>query len=162
MRNAKQQLIGWALIGFIAALSLCAAGLIVLKVLPPREQSRVMLRLPAPLRVAVNNLLFPHPDIVPTPNEPVKNASLLLTPQATRTLPPQPTATLIAPSPTPAIDPTAAPMLEPSPIPIVSSQDPIVIPTVHAPGATQPTAGHEDGPELQKCPTRDEVSAAWP
>src|SRR5512134_3001259 len=100
MRNARQQLIGWALIGFVVVLAGSAAGLIVLKVLPPREQSRVMLHLPALMRQAVGNLLFPHPDIVPTPVEPVKNVSLLLTPVATRTLPPQPTATPIAPSPT--------------------------------------------------------------
>ncbi len=83
MRNAKQQLVGWALIGFVAVLALCAGGLIVLKVLPPRDQSRIMLHLPAPVRLAVNNLLFPHPDSVPTPSGPVKNISLLLTPLAT-------------------------------------------------------------------------------
>src|SRR5512136_588213 len=121
MRNAKKQLIGWALIGVVVALALCASGLIVLKVLPPREQSRIMLRLPAPLRVAVSNLLFPHPDIVPTPSEPVKNVALLLTPVATRTLPPQPTVTPIAPSPTPPIDPSADPTIEPTPIPAVAS-----------------------------------------
>src|SRR5512134_2839868 len=106
MRNAKQQLIGWALIGFVAVLAVSAAGLIVLKVLPPREQSRVMQRLPAPVRQAVSNLLFPHPAIVPTPSEPVKNVSLLLTPLATRTatLPPQSTATPIVP-PTPSLGP---------------------------------------------------------
>jgi tetratricopeptide (TPR) repeat protein len=134
MRNAKRQLIGWALIGFVAMLTLCAASLIVLKVLPAREQSRVMLRLPAPVRQAVSNLLFPHPDIVPTPSEPVQNVSLLLTPIATRT--PAPTATPIEPTATPSIDPTAAP-IEPSPAPTAFSQDPIVIPTVRAPGATQ-------------------------
>ncbi len=137
MRNPKGQLIGWALIGFVAALSICATSLIVLKVLPPREQSRVMLRLPAPLRVAVSNLLFPHPDIVPTPNGPVKNISLLLTPQATRTLPPQPTATSSAPPPTAAINPTDVPTIEPTSVPAVASQDPIAIPTVRAPGPTQ-------------------------
>jgi tetratricopeptide (TPR) repeat protein len=136
MRNPRGQLIGWALIGFVAVLALCAASLIVLKVLPPREQSRVMLRLPAPVRVAVSNLLFPHPDIVPTPSEPVQNVSLLLTPIATRTLPPSPTATPLVPSPTPAIDPTTAP-IDPSPAPTVSTQDPIVIPSVAAPGPKQ-------------------------
>src|SRR5512134_3472286 len=109
MRNAKQQLIGWALIGFVAVLAMSAAGLIVLKVLPPREQSRVMLRLPAPVRQAVSNLLFPHPDIVPTPSEPVKNVSLLLTPVATRPPALIPTVTPIAPSPAPSIDPTYIP-----------------------------------------------------
>jgi hypothetical protein len=135
MRNPRGQLIGWALIGFVAVLALCAAGLIVLKVLPPREQSRVMLRLPAPVRQAVSNLLFPHPDTVPTPSEPVKNVSLLLTPIATRTLPP--TATPIAPSPVPSIAPTAVPAIEPTPAPVVSAQDPIVIPSLAAPGPKQ-------------------------
>src|SRR5512139_3359763 len=110
MVNRKGQVIGWALIGFVMALAMCAGSLVVLKVLPPREQSRIMLRLPAPVRLAVSNLLFPHPDSVPTPSGPVKNVSLLLTPMATRTLPPQPTATPTAPSPTPGIDPTAAPI----------------------------------------------------
>jgi tetratricopeptide (TPR) repeat protein len=137
MRNPKGQLIGWALIGFVAALAMCAGSLIILKVLPPREQSRVMLRLPAPVRVAVSNLLFPHPDSVPTPSGPVKNVSLLLTPQATRTLAPQPTATPIAPSPTLVIEPTETPAIDPSPAPTVSAQDPIAIPTVRAPGPTQ-------------------------
>src|SRR5512146_887075 len=136
MRNTKQQLIGWALIGFVAVLALCAGGLIMLKVLPPREQSRIMLRLPAPMRQAVSNLLFPHPASVPTPSEPVKNVALLLTPAATRppTLPP--TVTPIAPSPVPVIGPTDPP-IESSPTPAVSSQDPIAIPTVRAPGPTQ-------------------------
>ncbi len=134
MRNPKGQFIGWALIGFVAALLFCAGSLFVLKVLPPREQSRVMQHLPAPLRVAINNLLFPHPDSVPTPSGPVQNIALLLTPIATRT--PQPTATPIKPSPTPSIEPTSAP-IEPSPTSTVPSQDPIVIPAAHAPGPTQ-------------------------
>src|SRR5512139_2122039 len=96
MQNAKQQLVGWALIGFVVVLSLCAGGLIVLKVLPPREQSRIMLRLPAPIRQTVSNLLFPHPDIVPTPSETVKNVSLLLTPAATRPPTLAPTVTPLA------------------------------------------------------------------
>jgi hypothetical protein len=137
MRNPKQQLIGWALIGFIAVLTLCAGGLIVVKVLPPREQSRIMQRLPALVRQAVSNLLFPHPDIVPTPSEPVKNVSLLLTPMATRTATLPPTAMPIAPSPTPEINPPADPTIEPSPAPVVQPQDPIVIPAVRAPGPTQ-------------------------
>jgi hypothetical protein len=145
MRNAKQQLIGWALIGFVAVLALCAGSLIVLMVLPPRDQARVMQRLPAPVRQAVGSLLFPHPDSVPTPSEPVKNVSSLLTPVATRlpTLPPA--VTLIAPSPTwpppqlptPVIVPTEAPTLEPSPAPAAPSQGPIAIPIVHAPGPKQ-------------------------
>jgi hypothetical protein len=137
MRNPKGQLIGWALIGFVAVLAVCAGGLIALKVLPPRDQSRIMLRLPAPVRQAVSNLLFPHPDIVPTPSEPVKNVSLLLTPIATRTATLPPTATSMAPSPVPSIAPSHVPTIEPSLAPVVASQDPIVIPTVHAPGLTQ-------------------------
>ena len=140
MRNSRRQLIGWALLGFVAVLMMCAGSLVVLKVLPPREQSRVMLRLPAPVRQAVSNLLFPHPDIVPTPSEPVQNISLLLTPIATppaaRTLPPQPTVTPIEPTPTPLIDPTTAP-IESAPIPDVPAQDPIVIPSIAAPGPKQ-------------------------
>ena len=137
MRNAKQQLIGWALIGFVAVLVVCAGGLIVLKVLPPREQSRVMLRLPAPVRQAVGTFLFPHPEMVPTPSEPVKNVSLLLTPMATRTATLQPTATPLEPAPIPSINPTDAPAIEPSPTPVVVSQDPIAIPTIRAPGPKQ-------------------------
>ncbi len=137
MRNIGQQLIGFALIGFIMALMLCAGSLIVLKVLPPQTQSRVMARLPMPVRQAVSNLLFPHPDIVPTPSEPVKNVALLLTPMATRPPTLSPTVTPIAPSPVPSIGPTDIPPIEPSPAPAVSAQDPIVIPTNHAPGPKQ-------------------------
>ena len=137
MRNAKQQLIGWALIGFVAVLAVCAGGLIVLKVLPPRDQSRVILRLPAPVRLAVSNLLFPHPDSVPTPSGPVKNIALLLTPIATRTATLPPTATALAPSPVPSIVPVDVPSIEPSPTPAGSSQDSIAIPTVRAPGPKQ-------------------------
>jgi tetratricopeptide (TPR) repeat protein len=137
MRNPRGQLVGWALIGFIAALALSAAGLIVLKVLPPREQSRIMLRLPGPVRLAVGNLLFPHPDSVPTPNAPVKNVTQLLTPAATRTLPPQPTVTPIAPLPTATLAPAEVPTSEPTPVQIVPAQNPIVIPSLAAPGAKQ-------------------------
>jgi tetratricopeptide (TPR) repeat protein len=137
MRNPRGQLIGWALLGFVAVLAVSAAGLLALKVLPPREQSRIMLRLPAPVRLAVSNLLFPHPDIVPTPSEPVRNVSLLLTPAATRTLPPQPTATPLAPSPTPALVPAEVPTIEPTPEQVVRVQDPIAIPTLRAPGPAQ-------------------------
>jgi tetratricopeptide (TPR) repeat protein len=96
-----------------------------------------MLHLPTLVRQAVGNLLFPHPATVPTPSEPVKNVSLLLTPAATRTLAPQSTATPIAPSPTPAIVPAAAPTIEPTPDQVVPVQHPIAIPTVRAPGLTQ-------------------------
>ncbi len=137
MRNAKQQLVGWALIGFVAVLAVCAGGLIVLKILPPRDQSRVMLHLPMPVRLAVSNLLFPHPDSVPAPSGPVKNISLLLTPIATRaaTLPPK--ATADTPYPVPSSTPSDTPTIAPSPVPAGSSQDPIAIPSVRAPGPTQ-------------------------
>ena len=137
MKNAKQQLIGWALIGFVAVLIACAGSLVMLKVLPPRDQARVMQRLPAPVRQAVSNLMFPHPDSVPTPSGPVQNVSLLLTPQATHMPLPQPPAAPLVPSLVPSIVPTDAPPIEPSPAPTVVSQDPIAIPTVRAPGPTQ-------------------------
>ncbi|CAG0935584.1 hypothetical protein TFLX_04426 [Thermoflexales bacterium] len=147
MRNAKQQLIGWALIGFVAVLTLCAGGLIVLKVMPPREQSRIMLRLPAPVRQAVSNLLFPHPDNVPPPSEPVKNVSLLLTPAATRPPTLLPTVTPLAPSPVPAIDSTDIPPTKPAPTVAVPAQDPIAIPTIHAPGPKQAARSTPAAPE---------------
>ena len=137
MRNAKQQLIGWGLIGFIAVLALCAAGLVVLKVLPPRDQARVLQRLPAPVRVAVNNWIFPHPESVPAPSAPVKNISALLTPQATR----QPTPTW-TPSPVPSITPSLAP-IDPQPVevpaepPTPAPAAPIAIPSLSAPGSKQ-------------------------
>ncbi len=141
MRNPKGQLIGWALIGFVAALAVCAGSLIVLKVLPPREQSRIMLHMPAPVRQAVSNLLFPHPGSVPTPSGSVKNIARLLTPVATRTATraatPPPTATSIAPSIVPSLVPSDVPTIEPSPTPTLPSQDPFIIPTVHAPSPTQ-------------------------
>ncbi len=137
MRNAKQQLVAWTLIGFVAVLAVCAGGLVVLKILPPRDQSRVMLHLPMPVRLAVSNLLFPHPDIVPTPSGPVKNISLLLTPIATRTATLPPTATAGAPSSVPSSTPPDVPTIAPSPVPATSSQDPIAIPSVRAPGPTQ-------------------------
>jgi tetratricopeptide (TPR) repeat protein len=135
MRNVKQQLIGWGLIGFVAVLALCAFGMVVLKVLPPRDQARVMQRLPVPVRVAVNNWIFPHPDSVPAPSAPVKNIASLLTPQATR----QPTLT---PTWTPSPLPSATPSLAPIDTPIESTATPvaaapIAIPSISAPGAKQ-------------------------
>ena len=139
MRNAKQQLIGWGLIGFVAVLALCAFGMVVLKVLPPRDQARVLQRLPMPVRVAINNWIFPHPDSVPAPSAPVKNTAALLTPQATRQ--PTPTATL-TPSPEPSITPSLAPIDPPQvevtaepPTPVPAA--PIAIPSISAPGPKQ-------------------------
>jgi tetratricopeptide (TPR) repeat protein len=149
MRNAKQQLIGWGLIGFIAVLALCAAGLVVLKVLPPRDQARVLQRLPAPVRAAVNNWIFPHPESVPAPSAPVKNISALLTPQATR----QPTMTPTwTPSPVPSATPALAP-IDPPPAeataepPTSTSAVPIAIPSISAPGSKQAARSTPASPE---------------
>ncbi len=139
MRNAKQQLIGWGLIGFVAVLALCASGMVVLKVLPPRDQARVLQRLPAPVRVAVNNWIFPHPESVPAPSAPVKNIAALLTPQATRQPTPTPTLT---PSPVPSITPSLAPIDPPqvevtAEPPTPAPAAPIAIPSLSAPGPKQ-------------------------
>jgi hypothetical protein len=149
MRNAKQQLLGWGLIGFIAVLALCAAGLVVLKVLPPRDQARVLQRLPAPVRVAVNNWIFPHPENVPAPNAPVKNISALLTPQATRQ--PTPTATH-TPAPLPSATPSLAP-IDPPPVEVTAEPPtpapaaPIAIPSLNAPGSKQAARSTPASPE---------------
>ena len=88
MRNARQQLVGWAVMIFVIGLLACAGGLVMIKVLPPMDSARIMSKLPAPLQEAVNALLFPHPDFVPTPvAQPVKNVAALLTPMATHRAP---------------------------------------------------------------------------
>src|SRR3989304_450957 len=103
MRNVRQQWVGWAVMVFVIGLRAGAGGLVMIKVLPPMDSARIMSKLPAPLQAAVNALLFPHPDFVPTPvAQPVKNIAGLLTPDATRR---SPTATAVAPSPTPSIAP---------------------------------------------------------
>src|SRR5512137_2571055 len=142
MRNAKQQLIGWALIGFIAVLALCAVGMVALKVMPPRDQARVLQHLPAPVRVAVNNWIFPHPNSVPAPSAPVHNISSLLTPIATRQATPLPTPTPITPSPEPSSTPTRVPIDTPqapgpAAAPAPASAAPIAIPSLSAPGPKQ-------------------------
>lgn len=138
MRNTKHLMLGWGVMLFVVALIACAGGMIMLKVLPPRDQDRILRRLPAPMRQAVNTLLFPHPDLAPTPNVPVvANISALLTPFPTA----RPTATpTLVPSPTPAVSPSPMPItIEPSitPAPRASSAAPGAIPTIHAPGPTQ-------------------------
>jgi len=137
MRNAKQQLIGWGLIGFVAVLALCAAGMLVLKVLPPRDEARVLQHLPIPVRVAVNNWIFPHPDSVPAPSVPVKNIASLLTPVATQQITPLPTLTpTTEPSSTPTLVPLDVPLAaEPTATPVAVA--PIAIPSISAPGAKQ-------------------------
>ncbi len=151
MRNAKQQLIGWALIGFIVVLALCAVGMVVLKVLPPRDQARVLQHLPAPVRVAVNNWIFPHPDSVPAPSAPVKNISSLLTPIATRPSTPLPTSTPITPSPEPSRTPTFVPIdtpqAEPTASPTPASAAPVAIPSISAPGPKQAARSTPASPE---------------
>jgi hypothetical protein len=149
MRNAKQQLIGWGLIGFVAVLALCATGMVVLKVLSPRDQARVMQRLPMPVRVAINNWIFPHPESVPAPSAPIKNVSALLTPQPTR----QPTWPA-------TFTPTPLPSATPSPMPIDATQpavtvEPtttasaalIAIPSISAPGPKQAARSTPASPE---------------
>ncbi len=141
----KRQIIGWGLLGYVAVLALCAAGLIVLKILPPRDQARVILHLPGSMRQAVDNLLFPHPDLVPTPNGSVQNISALLTPRPTRHPTIEPTATPIAPAPVPSITPSLVPSLIPSTMPTAAPtraaapaiQNPIAIPSVAAAGPKQ-------------------------
>jgi tetratricopeptide (TPR) repeat protein len=137
MRNAWQQIIGWGLIGFVAVLAACALGLAVLKVIPPRDQARAMQRMPAPLRQMVNNLLFPHPDWVPTPIGQAQNISALLTPAATRRPTAQPTAALVAPSLTSTIVPAGVSTLAASPAPAPLVVSPPAIPSVAAPGSKQ-------------------------
>jgi len=132
MRNTKQLILSWGVMLFIVALIACTGGLVMLKVLPPRDQDRILRRLPVPVRQAVNTLLFPHPDLAPTPNAPVVNVSALLTPFPTA----RPTATpTIVPSLTPSLAPSPLPAIEPSPTPAAPSA--AVIPTIRAPGPTQ-------------------------
>ena len=137
----KRQIIGWGLLGYVAVLALCAAGMVVLKALPPRDQARVMDHLPIPMREAMNNLLFPHPDLIPTPNGQVQNISVLLTPEAAHpraTPSPVPSNTpSVAPSIIPSVVPTQAPLTSPTLIPAVAVQNPIAIPRVSAPGPKQ-------------------------
>ena len=128
MSHKKSLLAAWGAMLFIVTLIACTAGLFMLKVLPPIDADRIMRRLPAPARQAVNTILFPHPDQLPTPAAPIVNVSSLLTP---------------APSPIPAISPSlipsVSPSLYPSVEPTVTSVPPasVSIPTVRAPGPTQ-------------------------
>lgn len=137
MRNVRHQLVGWGLIGFIGALALCSLSLAILKVLPPRDQARVMQRMPAPMRQVVDNLLFPHPALVPTPRGQVQNIAALLTPVPTHRPTAQPTATAIAPSPTLSITSADIPTIDPTPVPSTPTPLPALIPSIGAPGPTQ-------------------------
>ena len=67
MKNAKQQLLGWSVMAFVVSLLACAGGLVMLKVLPPVDSARIMSKLPGPIRQVADAILFPHPDLVPTP-----------------------------------------------------------------------------------------------
>ena len=147
MRNAKQQLVGWGLIGFIGVLALCAVGMLVLKVLPPRDEARVLQHLPMPVRIAVNNWIFPHPDSVPAPSAPVKNIASLLTPIATRQPTPLPTLTpTLEPSSTPTLVPIDTPQAaEPTVTP--ASAAPVAIPSISAPGPKQAARSTPAAPE---------------
>ncbi len=133
----KRQIIGWGLIGYVAVLALCATGLVALKILPPRDQARIMQRLPGPIRQAVDNLLFPHPDLVPTPGGQVQNVAALLTPQAVRKPIVKPTATLPIPAPAPTDLPTVAPTMVPTLEPPSAAQSSVAIPVIAAPGPKQ-------------------------
>ncbi len=136
MRNLRSLVVGWGVMFFVVALIACAGGLFMLKVLPPIDADRIMRRLPAPARQAVNSLLFPHPDQLPTPDAPIVNVASLLTPMPTRqptwtpTIEPSPTATFVPVSEA-TLPPTDVPTETPTPIGSVA------IPTVRAPGPTQ-------------------------
>ncbi len=138
MRSTKQFILGWGVMLFVVALIACAGSMIMLKVLPPRDQDRILRRMPAPMRQAVNTLLFPHPDLAPTPNMPVvANISALLTPFPTAR--PSATSTMV-PSLTPTVSlspipPTIEPLVTPAPR--ASPAAPGAIPTIRAPGPTQ-------------------------
>jgi tetratricopeptide (TPR) repeat protein len=136
MSHKKSLLAAWGAMSFIVMLIACAAGLFMLKVLPPIDADRIMRRLPAPVRQTVNTILFPHPDQLPTPAAPLVNVSSLLTPAPTR--PPTWTPTAM-PTPVPSLAPSLSPSLSPSIEPTVTPVQPVSvpIPTVRAPGPTQ-------------------------
>jgi tetratricopeptide (TPR) repeat protein len=136
MSRKRSLVLSWGVMLFVVALIACAGGLFMLKVLPPIDADRILRRLPAPVRLAVNSLIFPHPDQLPTPAAPIVNVASLLTPAAPRapTRPPTwtPTATpTLVPSVAPSLSPSIAPTVTPTPVGFVA------IPTVRAPGPTQ-------------------------
>ncbi|MBI5566295.1 MAG: tetratricopeptide repeat protein [Chloroflexi bacterium] len=140
MSNKRSLVLGWGVMFFVVALIACAGGLFMLKVLPPIDADRIMRRLPASARQAINSVLFPHPDQLPTPAAPIVNVASLLTPAASRAPTRRPTWTptatpTSAPSMVPSVAPSLSPSIEPTmtPTPIGS----VAIPTVHAPGPTQ-------------------------
>jgi len=136
MSHKRSLVLGWGVMFFVVALIACAGSLFMLKVLPPIDADRILRRLPAPARQAINSVLFPHPDQLPTPAAPIVNVASLLTPAPTRkptwtpTLEPTPTATF-APVSEATLPPTAEPTATLAPIGSVA------IPTVRAPGPTQ-------------------------
>lgn len=133
----KRQIIGWGLLGYVAVLTLCAAGLMTLKALPPSDQSRVLQHLPGPARQFVDNLLFPHPALVPTPSGQVQNISALLTPRPTRQKNTPTAMPSLVPSLVPTIAPSSTPGSEPTLEPAAPVSNPIVIPSIAAPGPKQ-------------------------
>lgn len=127
-------MLGWGVMLFVVTLIACAGSLIMLKVLPPIDADRILRRLPAPARQAVNSILFPHPDQLPTPAAPLVNVASLLTPVATRKSTWTPTAIPTdVPSITPSLSPPLAPPATATPAPIGA----VAIPTIRAPGPTQ-------------------------
>ncbi len=131
-------MLGWGVMLFVVTLIACAGSLIMLKVLPPIDAERILRRLPAPARQAVNSILFPHPDQLPTPIAPITNVASLLTPAATRKPTWTPTATpTLAPSALPPIAPSPSPASEPSATATPAPAGAVAIPTVRAPGPTQ-------------------------
>jgi hypothetical protein len=136
MSNKRSILLGWGVMFFVVALIACAGGLFMLKVLPPIDADRILRRLPAPARQAVNALLFPHPDLLPAPAAPIVNVASLLTPAPTRRPTWTPTATS---TPVPSIEPSIAPSLSPPVEPTVTAipAGAVAIPTVRAPSPTQ-------------------------
>lgn len=129
--KTKRQILSWLVFAFVIGLMACAGGLIFLRVIPEADASRIMLKLPAPIRQVTDALLFPHPALVPTPIAiRVANLGALLTPIAPieiRTATSTPTS---VPSPTPSITPAATPAAEPT-------SASITIPSIAAPGPTQ-------------------------
>ena len=136
MSNKRSLVLGWGVMFFVVALIACAGGLFMLKVLPPIDADRILRRLPAPARQAINSVLFPHPDQLPTPAAPIVNVASLLTPAPTRRPTWTPTTTPTpAPSPAPSITPSLSPEIEPTATPVPAGA--VAIPTVRAPGPTQ-------------------------
>jgi tetratricopeptide (TPR) repeat protein len=127
----KRQIFSWLVFAFVIGLMACSGGLIFLKALPEADASRIMSKLPGPVRQVVDSILFPHPAQVPTPSG-IKVADLgsLLTPVATSRLPMADSTTTPTPSPIPSVAPSLVPSVAPSPVSIS-------IPSIPAPGPKQ-------------------------